>query len=113
MASYYKHNYGVFGQEVLRSGFMRAAMVAKAEAVAAVAAATAPKRTGRYASSFEVSSGIGSYGGPSTRVYGRVTNTAPYAAAVEYGFGKVPKHRTLFKALHTIGGDIHDGGGNP
>lgn len=108
MASYYEHYYANFGQEVLRAGFMRNAMRARATAIAAYAAQTAPVDTGEYAASFEVSDGITSYGGPGTRVFARVTNTAGHAAAVEYGFGRVPKYRTLGKALHIVPGDVKD-----
>lgn len=106
MASYYEHNYQAFGDQVLRAGFMQAVMRARAVAVQATAQATAPIDTGEYVESFEVDSGVRSTGS-TRRAYGRVTNTAPHALAVEYGYGPVPRYRTLGKSLHVVGGDAH------
>lgn len=112
MASYYEHNYDAFGQECLRAPFMRSAMRARAAAVMATAQSIAPVDTGEYVSSFEVSDGITAYGGKGTRAYGRVTNTAPYALALEFGHGKAPRYRVLGRALFAAGGgatvDIKD-----
>lgn len=109
MPSRYEHYYGNFGREVLRAGFMTSAMRARATAVMAQAQATAPIDEGEYVSSFELSDGITAYGGKGTRVYARVTNTAPHAPAVEFGYGNVPRYRTLGKALFAAGGDVKVG----
>lgn len=103
MASYYEHKYDAFGQECLRAGWMRSAMRARAAAVMATAQSIAPERTGEYRASFEVSDGITAYGGRGTRAYGRVTNTAPYALALEFGHGKAPRYRVLGRALFAAG----------
>lgn len=114
MASYYEHNYDAFGQECLRAPFMRSAMRARAAAVMATAQSISEAfvDTGEYISSFEVSDGITAYGGKGTRAYGRVTNTAPYALALEFGHGKAPRYRVLGRALFAAGGgatvDIKD-----
>lgn len=109
MASYYKHNFAAFGAQCLMAGFMRRAMVARAEAVKATAEALAPVDSGRYKDSFRVTSGItGAYKkGP--RAYARVTNTAPYASYIEFGSARVKKYRVLGKSLHAAGGDVHSG----
>lgn len=110
----YVHDHAAFGRECSCAGFMRREMVSRAHRVMARARATAPVGTpgsvyydlyesaiapGTYRDSFSVSSGItGGYGeGP--RAYGRVTNSATYAGIVEYGYGQVPKHRVLGRAL--------------
>lgn len=109
MASYYEHNFAAFGKECLMAGFMRRAMVARAEAVAATAEAMAPVETGTYKSSFRVTSGITSAYAVGPRAYARVTNTAPHAFFVEYGSRRVKKYRILGKSLHAAGGDVHSG----
>jgi hypothetical protein len=121
MPSYYKHNYAAFGAEVLRAGFMHAEMLARAERVKAAAEAIAPvgdpesgwytggREPGEYKASFRVSGGVTAYGGAGTRAFGRVTNVSDHAAAVEYGYGKTPKYRTLGKSMHAAGGDIKGG----
>jgi hypothetical protein len=93
----YTHNYAAFGEAVLRAPWMKDVMVAKANEIMARAIALSPTRTGRYKASFKVTSGIKH--GATSRAYGRVTNTAPYAAAVEFGFGKTPRHRPLGRAI--------------
>lgn len=112
MASYYEHDYAAFGKECLQAGFMRSAMRARATAVMATAQSIAPVDTGEYVSSFEVSDGITAYGGPGLRAYGRVTNTSPYALALEFGHGRAPRYRVLGRALFAAGGggtvDIKD-----
>lgn len=107
MASWYEHKYAAFGKECLQAEFMRNSMRARATAVAAYAMSISPVDTGDYVSSFEVDDGIGTVGGKGLRAYGRVTNTSGHAAAVEYGWGKVPKYRILGKSLHVAGGDVH------
>ena len=108
MASYYEHFYAAFGKECLQAGFMRSAMRARATAVMATAQSIAPVDTGEYVSSFEVSDGITTYGGPGARAYGRVTNTAPHALWVEMGGPRTPKYRTLGRALFAAGGSPGD-----
>ncbi len=106
MASFYEHNYDVFGREVLRAPFMRSAMRARATAIMGQAQATAPIDQAEYVASFEISDGFTPFGGEGIRVYARVTNTAPHAIAVEYGFGNVPRYRTLGKSMFAAGGDV-------
>lgn len=110
----YKHDHGAFGRECLRAGFMVRAMRAKAQNVKNAAEALAPVgdpdwsyydeyesaiAPGHYRSSFVVSSGVRRDLGIGARAFGRVTNTASYAGLVEYGYGRVPKHRVLGRAL--------------
>lgn len=116
MAATYKHDYAAFGAAVLCAPFMVAEMAGRAEKVAAAARAIAPvgdpnsgwysgagtHSPGNYKASFEVSSGVRS--GRTRRAYGRVTNTAGYAAAVEFGYGRTPKYRVLGKSMHAAGG---------
>lgn len=120
MAATYKHDYAAFGAAVLCAPFMVADMAARAEKVAAAARAISPvgnadpsksgwysganaHAPGNYKGSFEVSSGVRATGRGKRRAYGRVTNTAGYAAAVEFGYGRVPKYRVLGKSLHAAG----------
>lgn len=105
--SHYEHFYGAFGKECLQAGYMQAAMHARATAVMAVAVSTAPVDTGEYVDSFSTSSGVGSYGGRGLRAYGRVTNSAPHALYVEFGFGRVPRYRILGRALGAVGAGKH------
>lgn len=114
MATRYVHNYKAFGDEVLRAGWMVAEMRTRAEAVMAAAKAIAPVgdprwgwyrdggsnavRPGNYRDSFSVNSGVHAHGA-GARAYGRVSNSASYAGIVEYGYGRVPKHRVLGRAL--------------
>lgn len=110
----YVHNYAAFGRECLCAGFMRGEMVNRARRVMARARVTSPVGTpgsvfydkyesaiapGHYRDSFSVSGGITGGYGAGSRAYGRVTNSASYAGIVEYGYGAVPKHRVLGKAL--------------
>lgn len=113
MAARYDHNYRAFGNHVLQAAWMQAEMEARAERVAAAARAIAPvgdidsgwyganRSPGLYKASFQVSSGIRH--ARTSRAFGRVTNTAPYAGAVEYGYGRTPKYRVLGKSLHAAG----------
>lgn len=110
----YVHNYAAFGRECLQAGFMVSEMRSRARRVAARARAIAPVgepgspyyelyesaiAPGHYRDSFVVTGGITSDYGPGARAYGRVENTATYAGIVEYGYGRVPKHRVLGRAL--------------
>lgn len=106
MASWYEHNYRAFGDEVLRASFMRSAMRARATAIMSTAMSMAPVDTGEYEASFELSDGLTTSGGEGIRVYARVTNTAGHAAAVEYGFGRVPRYRVLGRSMYAAGGDV-------
>lgn len=114
MAARYKHNYAAFGKECLCAGFMVNEMRQRANRVMARARATAPVGTpgspfyelyesaiapGHYRDSFVASHGIRSDMDIGPRAYGRVENTSSYAGIVEFGYGRVPKHRVLGKAL--------------
>lgn len=108
--SYYEHNYRAFGREVLQAEFMQRVMRSRAVAIQARAQQMAPVDTGEYAESFEVSDGVRATGARGTRrAYGRVTNTAPHAMAVEFGWGHTPRYRILGKAMATGGGTIRAG----
>lgn len=108
MSARFNASYAGIGQ-MLRAKFMQEDMHRRAEKVAALAEATAPvgsavegdEHPGRYKASFHVESGIRVR--KTTRAYGRVTNDAPEALAVEYGLGKTPKYRTLGSALQAAG----------
>lgn len=99
MAAEYRHNYHAFRRHVLKAGWMGAAMKVRGQTVKATAEALAPVYTGKYKSSFVVSTHH-----RADRVVARVTNTAPYASAVEFGWGGTPKYRCLGRALHAAGG---------
>lgn len=104
--SRYEHKYKAFGDEVLRAPFMRRQMLDRAYAVKAAAEAISPVASGEYLRSFEVSAGIRPAGKRrARRAYARVTNTAPHAMAVEFGFGRTPRYRVLGKALGVVPGD--------
>lgn len=107
--SYYEHNYRRFGDEVLRAEFMQNVMRARAVQIQVAAEQLAPIDTGDYATSFEVDSGVRRTG-RTRRAYGRVTNTAPHAMAVEFGFGHTQRYRVLGRAAGTIiGGQMRAG----
>ena len=110
--------------ELLRASFIRDNMKERAEAVRDLAVSISPvgdpatsdfyerkpeerasSGPGEYARSFVVSSGTAVRSG-APRAYGRVTNTAPYASAVEYGYGNTPRYRILGRALAAAGGDL-------
>ena len=95
----------------LRGEELQAEMRGRAEKIAAAAEAIAPvgdaakgdKHPGEYKASFHVESGAG----PSlrgVRAYGRVTNTAPHAAAVEFGNAHSPAQHVLGRSLDAAGG---------
>jgi hypothetical protein len=75
--------------ELLTSPEMQAAMLAKVEKAKNYAEALSPvgppddPHRGQYRASWEVESGVREQ--PSRRAYGRLTNTADYAASVEFG----------------------------
>lgn len=121
MPSRYVHDERAFGQQVLRAGFMRAAMLARAEVVKAAAEAIAPvgdpnsgwypgpssPAPGTYAASFSTSTEIKRVTVvPSFRWVAQVHNNSQHAAAVEFGFGPTPKYRVLGRALGAAGGDV-------
>lgn len=121
MAARYKHYPKVFGQQVLRAGFMRAAMLARAEVVKAAAEAIAPvgdpdsgwypgpssPAPGTYAAAFSTSTALRVVTlDRSVRWVARVHNNSQHAAAVEFGFGRTPKYRVLGRALGAAGGDV-------
>jgi len=97
MAARYTHNYGPFGKEVLQAAWMVAEMHEKAERIRDAAIMLSPTSTGTYVRSFVVDSGVRTDN--TTRAFGRVTNTAPYASAVEFGFKNTPKYRVLGRAM--------------
>jgi hypothetical protein len=101
--SHYEHNYRAFGNEVLRSGFMREQMESRAHVIMLTARRFSPFETGRYIESFEVTSGV-TQTGRTRRAYGRVTNTAPHAMAVEFGWRNTPRYRPLGRAIGIIPG---------
>jgi hypothetical protein len=93
--------------EMLKSAEMQAHMRGRAEKIAAAAEAMSPvgppgdPHIGNYASSWEVSSGVRHW--PSGRAYGRVENTADYAAKIEYGDKTGRGHR---EGQHVLGKSI-------
>lgn len=100
MGARFKKNYKGIG-EMLRSEFMQGAMHHRAEVIADVAEGIAPvyeagPHPGRYKASFHVTSGIRVH--KTTRAYGRVSNDAPEALAVEYGTKNNVAHHTLMSA---------------
>lgn len=93
---------------------VRAALAAEAERAKSIAVGLAQefRVTGEYADSFEVTDDTidwtGEYPGP--RAAARLTNTAPYAAAVEWGYegrSDAPSssaHHVLKRTLDALGG---------
>lgn len=96
----YKADYGGIG-DMLTSGFMKAEMLARAEKAKAVAEATAPVDSGDYVSSFSVSVEVQHH--VTARAAGVLTNSSKHAIDVEYGGKNTPKHRTMLKAISTVG----------
>lgn len=109
--SHYEHNYRSFGREVLQAEFMQNVMRARAVQIQANAQQMSPVESGDYINSFEVTSGVRATGPRNKRrAFGRVTNTAPHAMAVEFGFGRTPRYRVLGRAAGTvIGGQMRAG----
>jgi hypothetical protein len=91
-------------REMINAPWMVADMRRRAERVAERAAATAPRDTGAYASSFRVESGT--HGGFNRdRAYGRVVNDDEAAPFVEHGTSRQEARHTLRNALHSAAGD--------
>jgi hypothetical protein len=90
-------DYQGFG-ELLCGPEMEALMRDRIEKCANAARAIAPEESGRYRESFEVESGVEETL-TGRRAYGRVTNTAPYAAAVEWGNRRSPAQHVLLRAV--------------
>ncbi|MCW2898489.1 MAG: hypothetical protein JWO67_754 [Streptosporangiaceae bacterium] len=88
----FKPSHSGFG-EFLRGHELQGEMRKRAERIAAAAESIAPegppgdKHRGEYRASFEVTSGVIQDVKGGLRAYGRVRNSAPHAAAVEYGYG--------------------------
>lgn len=91
MGARYQADYRGIGEHILQAEWMRAHLVERAERLKAAAIAIAPEgdpsagdeHPGHYKESFEVTSGVQHR--KTSRVYARVTNTARYAAAIEFG----------------------------
>lgn len=97
--------------DLLRGPEIRTELVAKAEAVKAVAEVIAPVgdpvtdvHSGLYAASFGTEDGVMTNIEGNEVGYAKVVNHAPYAAAVEYGNGHFPPHHTMARALEIGGG---------
>ncbi len=103
MGARYVHNHAAFGQEVHLSGWMRSLMNTRGKLVEAAAIATAPRDTGEYAASFDTHTRIVTGYGEGPRWAARVSNHSDHALAVEFGWGKTPRYRTLGKALGAAG----------
>lgn len=84
--------------ELLSSYEMEAEMRRRADKVAARFEATAPRETGQFASSAQVSS-TRRGGVRKDRAAGVVTVTDPAAAHIELGTSDTPAHHTLRNAL--------------
>lgn len=97
----FQANYKGIG-EMLCAPWMVADMHRRAELVAGRCRLTAPRHSGHYAASFQVTSGIRTH--PSKRAFGRVTNTADYSFQVEVGTEDTPAHRTMSRALEAAKG---------
>ena len=69
--------------------------VVKAGQIASLATITAPRRTGKYSESFEVS-----VVRRKDRTLARVTNTHRAALSIEYGTRDTPAHHTLLNATY-------------
>lgn len=99
----WRWNYDGFG-ELLCGPEMQGLMEDRIEKVAAAARAIAPvglppdPHPGLYRDSFETETGVMKTL-TGRRAYGRLTNTAPYAAAVEWGNSRVPAHHVMARAL--------------
>lgn len=77
---------------------------AAAEAIAPIGDSHEDDHPGLYRSSFETETGVASNGLPGKRAYGRLTNTAPYAAAVEWGNRRAPAQHVMARALDHVRG---------
>lgn len=102
-------NYRGIG-ELLRLPEIEAVCRERAEAVMAVAEATAPvfesgPHPGRYKGAFRVESGTDN-GARKPRAFARVINSAPEALAVEFGTVNNDAHHTLRRALEAVLGRV-------
>lgn len=94
---------------LLRGPEMQAEMKRRAYKVAIAAAADAPvgppsdPHRGEYRDSFHVEAGVETDAKGGRRAYGRVSNSSPHAAAVEYGYRGRSKSPTDTSAHHTLG----------
>lgn len=70
----------------------------------AYAESIAPRRTGAYASSFEIRYSRITIRGM-RRIAARLVNTDPQAALIEWGSKRTPAHRTLTRTLRWLGGN--------
>ncbi len=91
---------------MLRSQKMKREMEHRADLVVGYAQADAPRKTGDYASSFEVESGTSESPiklGQGDRAWAKVKNTSGHAAAVEFGNKQVGEgHRVLGRAVDRV-----------
>jgi hypothetical protein len=108
--SRYRHQYKSFGDAVLRSEWMQAEMLRRAEAVKAAAEGDAPvgdpkkdPHSGRYKASFRAEAGIRKPSQGSRRAVGRVINDSPEAPAVEFGTRNNEARHVMTSALDAAG----------
>jgi hypothetical protein len=87
--------------DMLTAPWMVAAMHARAEAGLRFAEGIAPRRTGAYARSLRVRSGVRE--GKTRRAYGRLESTDAKALHLEFGTEDTKAHRTLGRALDVMG----------
>ena len=102
----FKADYAGIG-EMLRSDFIGAALYTKAQAVRAMAEATAPydkNNSTHFRDSFHVSEPSVLAGGD--RVVVQVFNDDSAAVQIELGTSRTPAHRTLTKALDAAGDSL-------
>jgi hypothetical protein len=112
MAGNYKPRREAF-DEILNGPEIKAALEAITEKAKGIAEGLSQdfRVTGEYADSFETSVEVESVAKGSDRLVGRLTNTAPYAAAVEYGYeGRADEpgqsaHHVLKRTLEALEGE--------
>lgn len=92
-------DYQGFG-ELLCGPEMEALMRDKIEKAERAALAIAPVGDGpdHYKDHFETETGVADIAG-GRRAYGRLTNTSPHAAAVEFGNRRAPAQHVLLRAI--------------
>jgi hypothetical protein len=95
----FKANYRGIGQMLKTHPTVIGGVVREAGRIATVATVTAPRRSGHYAESFEVS-----VKRRKDRTIAKVTNTDDAALSIEFGTSDTPAHYTLTSAL------VHRGG---
>lgn len=104
MATRFKANYRGVG-ELLKSEFMAAEMVRRAEKAKNRAEEIAPKKSGGFSSSFYVT-GSRHGGIKNDRARGVLGSDHPAAIPIELGTNDTKVHRTLRRAmLEAMGGD--------